>query len=83
MAGPLTKYLPPLTRQAINTVFDDWDLDKSGTLELMELNKILRRGAGIALNKNLQYDPEADARRRKAALERKAAGELLMASDGF
>ena len=40
--------------EAKKALFDEWDPDGSGVLELSELNRLLRRGASIKLDAKLQ-----------------------------
>ena len=40
--------------ETIHEVFDTWDPDGSGVLELREVEKQLRRGSSIALDPKLQ-----------------------------
>ena len=43
-----------VSEKDIDELFDTWDPDKSGVLELNELNKQLRRGADVKLASELQ-----------------------------
>ena len=38
-------------RAEVDALFDSWDPDGSGSLEIPELNKVLRRGAEVPLDK--------------------------------
>ena len=51
-AMPLIGFDVP--RKEIDALFDEWDPDGSGTIELNELNKFLRRGNEVTLDKSLQ-----------------------------
>ena len=54
-----------VAKEAVDELFDSWDPDGSGVLELNELQKQLRRGGGIELDASLQAG---------------AAGEITLAS---
>ena len=41
-------------KHEVDALFDSWDPDGSGVLELAELNKVLRRGGVVQLDKKLQ-----------------------------
>ena len=48
----------------VDKLFDEWDPDGSGFLELKELEKLLRRGSTITLDDNLQAGAvEVDTRK--------------------
>ena len=48
---------------SIAALFRSWDVDGSGAISMIELNKILRRGGTVRLPDAIRFDPEAAARR--------------------
>ena len=66
----------------IDQLFDEWDPDKSGKLELKELNSKLRRGAEVTLAAELQDgaqgEIETEATNKHALVRGASKGEVLI-----
>ena len=59
---------------SIEALFRSWDVDGSGSISLIELNKILRRGGTVNLPKSLRFDADAHARRKEEEKRKRASG---------
>ena len=59
---------------SIAALFRSWDVDGSGAISMIELNKILRRGGTVRLADAIRFDPEAAARRSDEEKRKKVRG---------
>ena len=76
----------------IDKLFDEWDPDGSGTIEMRELNKFLRRGGEVQLDAKMQAGAAGEikvkaenksALRRGVSLKSGLAKPALSALSGF
>jgi len=76
----------------IDKLFDEWDPDGSGTIEMRELNKFLRRGGEVQLDAKMQTGAAGEikvkaenksALRRGVSLKSGLAKPALSALSGF